>query len=423
MARSELRIEMAGLASLLPYAKNARLHSEEQVGQIAESIAAFGFNNPILIDAEGEIVAGHGRALAAAKLGMGEVPVVRLGHLSPAQIKAYRLADNRLQETGGGWNRDLLKLELTELASSGFEIAVTGFDLADFGPKQGETDPDDVGEVPKNPISRPGDLWMLGKHRVYCGDATKGDDCLKAVGDLRPRLMLTDPPYGVKFERGKFVGNLKTPKGPKHAKMENDDLSELALADFVERAFRVAPLDESAVLYCWSAPLAHGYAMAQGVRAAGFKIQSQIVWAKTPFVMGRSDYHWQHEFAWYGFRGKDHPWFGGRNKGTVWQVPKPRVVDLHPTMKPVALLRPAIENSSRPGNPVYDPFLGSGSTLIACEELGRTCLGLEISAGYVDVIVDRWQRFTGGKATRSKGNARQRAGRSNALKDGLQVAR
>jgi len=235
-----------------------------------------------------------------------------------------------------------------------------------------------------------------------CGDSTNLADVESAVGGGKPVLVLTDPPYGVKFERGKYQGNNH---GAKFAAIANDSLEGQALEEFLRASFAnaYAVTPEEAAMYAWtgcSPKLADGGATTlHALNAAGWEVQSQIVWAKTPFVLGRADYHWQHEAAWYGFKPSGHPWHGGRDKGSVWNVPKPRAMDLHPTMKPVELMEIAIGNSTLAGNAVLDLFLGSGSTLIACEKTARSCYGTELSPQYVDVIVKRWQTFTGKEAT------------------------
>jgi DNA modification methylase len=389
---------------LVPYARNSRTHSDAQVAQIAASIREFGWSNPVLTDGDGGIIAGHGRVLAARQLGMQAVPCIRLGHLSPTQRKALILADNKLA-LNAGWDDELLSLELQDLASDGFDLELTGFsgdELADLlaDRTEGLTDPDDAPDPPVNPVSVLGDVWVMGKHRVMCGDSTSLDAVETLMAGQRADLIVTDPPYGVNFERGKYVNRSKAAKGPKFEAIANDELKGDALTEFIRAAlacgFAVA---KDAPIYVWAPALTEGGAVLAGVKASGFHVQSQIVWRKTPFVIGRADYQWQHEICWYGFKGKNHPWYGGRNKATVWDCPKPQKMDLHPTMKPVALIAVAVENSSKGGDIVLDLFGGSGSTLIACEQTGRDARLMELAPNYCDVIVKRWQDFTGQTAT------------------------
>jgi DNA modification methylase len=246
-----------------------------------------------------------------------------------------------------------------------------------------------------SPGMKPGDVWLLGRHRLVCGDCTDRQVVDKALAGVKPHLMVTDSPYGVGFERGKFVGREKAAKGPKFAPIANDDLRGAALAEFIGSALDAWAV-ESGTAYLWSPSLEEGYSIKHGIEAAGFKVQSQLVWRKTPFVIGRADYHWQHEICWYAFKGPNHPWHGGRDKGTVWDIPKAQKMDGgHPTQKPVECMKRPIENNSSPGQAVYDPFVGSGTTIIAAEMTGRCCHAIELHPAYVDVAMMRWQNFTG----------------------------
>lgn len=334
---------------------------------------------------------------------MTEAPVVVAAHLSPAQVRQYRLMDNRSHDEAK-WDPDILTAELLDMRALDLDLSLTGFSSGELDrlllqPNAGE---DDVPPVPDVPVSRLGDLWLCGEHRVLCGDATSTGDAERVCTARKVNLVFTDPPYGVKFERGKYQGNNH---GKKFAPMENDSMGNADLESFMREAFLNAfsvAQDDSAI-YAWtgcSPKMAEGGAVTlRALLAAGWTIQSQIIWHKTPFVLGRADYHWQHEAAWYGYRGPNHAWYGERDKGTVWMVPKPQAMDLHPTMKPVQLGKIALQNSTQPGDSVYDPFLGSGTTLIAAELTGRICYGLEISPAYVDVIVQRWSKLTGKQAT------------------------
>ncbi len=243
------------------------------------------------------------------------------------------------------------------------------------------------------------DAGPEGGHRILCGDSTNPDDVERVLGGVKPHLMVTDPPYGVDFERGKYTG--QKIKGQQHAPIANDDLKGDALTSFITAAMTCAfdGLQDGAPVYVWSPSMDEAWAIKTGVEAAGFKIQSQIVWRKSSFVMGRCDYHWQHELCWYGFKGANHPWYGARNKGSVWDCQKTHNNDLHPTMKPVLLFTTAIENSSKAGDVVLDIFAGAGPLVLACESSGRCAYMLELNPVYCDVIIQRWAEFVGAGAT------------------------
>lgn len=396
MQDTRLQVRYRPVAELIPFARNARTHSDAQVAQIAASIREFGWTNPVLVDGEAGIIAGHGRVLAARKLRMAEVPTIELAHLSPAQRRAYVIADNQLA-LQAGWDEQLLRLELGELATDGFDLNLLGFDdkalerlLADPG-SEGLTDPDDVPETPTEPITRPGDVWSMGRHRLVCGDSTDALAVERCLNGARPHLMVTDPPYGVAYDptwRHRAGVNVSKRTG----KVENDDK-----ADWRE-AWALFP---GHVAYVWHGAL-HARTVADSLTACDFQIRSQIIWAKTRLVIGRGDYHWQHEPCWYAVKkgGKGH-WGGGRKQTTLWTI-ETRGQDsdtTHGTQKPVEAMRRPIENNSSTGQAVYEPFNGSGTTLIACEQTGRACHAIELSPAYVDVAVIRWQRFTGQKAT------------------------
>ena len=382
------------VAALVPYARNARTHSDAQVAQIAASIREFGFTNPVLVDAEGGVIAGHGRLLAARKLGMTEVPTLELAHLTPAQRRAYVLADNRLA-LSAGWDEDLLRIELGDLQAEGFDLALTGFDLGEIAsyladPTTGLTDPDDIPAVPETPVSRTGDVWLLGRHRLVCGDSTDPGVVERALAGVRPHLMVTDPPYGVKYDPAwRNRAGLGTTQ--RVGKVENDDR-----ADWRE-AWALFLGD---VAYVWHGAL-HATTVADSLQACGFQIRAQVIWAKDRLVLGRGHYHWQHEPCWYAVRdkGTGH-WVGDRKQTTLWQIAS-RAQDattVHGTQKPVECMRRPMENNSSPGQAIYEPFSGSGTTLIAAEQCGRVCRAVELSPAYVDVAVLRWQAFTGQQA-------------------------
>ena len=389
------KVERRPVAALIPYARNARTHSDAQVAQIAASIKEWGWTTPVLIDPEGSIIAGHGRIMAARKLGFTEVPVMVAEGWSDAQKKAYVLADNQLA-LNAGWDSDLLALELKDLNENGFKLDLIGFDdnfLANLltDKTEGLTDPDDVPEAPANPVSMLGDVWVMGKHRIVCGDSTSADDVVKALNGVKPHLMVTDPPYGVEYDpEWRQRAGVNTDTAAK-GKVLNDDK-----ADWRE-AWALFPGD---VAYVWHAGLFAGV-VADSLIACDFTLRSQIVWDKGQLVLSRGDYHWQHEPCWYAVRKtKKGHWVGDRKQTTVWQIPKPKKSETgHGTQKPVECMQRPIENNSSPGQAVYKPFSGSGTTIIACERTGRSCHAIELNPAYVDVAIKRWQDFTGQQAT------------------------
>jgi DNA modification methylase len=387
-------IEMWPIEKLIPYARNPRTHSEAQVAQIAASIAAFGFNNPILVDTKAGIIAGHGRLLAVRKLQLREVPVIVLDHLTEAQKRAYILADNQLA-LNAGWDDTLLAAELAALQDEEFDVGLIGFAdeelarlLAAQDAAQGLTDEDAIPEVPQTPVSAAGDLWVLGRHRLLCGDATKAHAVSRLLGAVKPMLMVTDPPYGVRYdpEWRKLAG---VNNSNRMGKVSNDDR-----ADWRE-AWALFPGD---VAYIWHGAL-HASTVADSLEACDFEIRSQIIWAKPSLVMGRGHYHWQHEPCWYAVRGTGH-WNGDRTQSTLWQIENRNqdAETIHSTQKPVECMRRPIVNNSNPGQTVYEPFSGSGTTIIACEKESRLALAIELEPAYVDVAVIRWQNFTGKQA-------------------------
>jgi DNA modification methylase len=385
----------APVAELIPYARNARTHSPAQVSQIAASIREFGFTNPILVDGERGVIAGHGRLLAARKLGLTEVPTLELSHLTPAQRRAYVLADNRLA-LSAGWDGELLRVELAELGAEGFDLALTGFEPGEISslltePTRGLTDPEEIPAPPAVPVSRLGDVWLLGRHRLACGDSTDAEVVQAALGGVRPHLMVTDPPYGVEYDPAWRNEALEGSKTQRTGKVLNDHR-----ADWRE-AWALFPGD---VAYVWHGAL-HASTVADSLISCGFGIRAQIVWAKERLVLGRGHYHWQHEPCWYAVRdGAKGHWAGDRKQTTLWSIPsRDQDADtVHGTQKPVACMRRPIENNSSPGQAVYEPFSGSGTTLIAAEMTGRACHALELSPTYVDVAVLRWHAFTGQEA-------------------------
>jgi DNA modification methylase len=392
--RGALAVDYRPVVTLIPYARNARTHSDAQLAEIAASIRAFGFTNPILVDGENGIIAGHGRLLAARKLGMTEVPVIELAGMSEVERRAYLLADNKLA-MNAGWDTEMLALELGDLASLGFDLSLTGFgddELAGLlnSGNPGLTDPDDVPEVPAEPVSRLGDVWLLGRHRLVCGDSTNPRDVAPALNGVKPHLMVTDPPYGVSYDPSWRTILAENPDGIATGAVLNDDR-----ADWRE-AWSLFPGD---VAYVWHGGL-HAGTVAESLEAAGFAVRSQIIWDKGRLVIGRGDYHWQHEPAYYAVRkGKTGHWEGGRSQTTVWQIPHRKNDTGHGTEKPVECMKRPIENNSSPGQAVYEPFSGSGTSIIAAEMTGRSCHAIELNPAYVDVAIRRWQDFTGEAAT------------------------
>ncbi|WP_119352854.1 site-specific DNA-methyltransferase [Azohydromonas sediminis] len=396
------RIEHWPTTKLLPYVRNARQHSEEQIARIAASIAEFGFVNPILAGADGVLVAGHGRLAAACKLGLATVPVVVLDHLTPTQRRALVLADNRLAELAT-WDDALLRIELEALQDDGFDLDLTGFDadaladlLAGEEPEHvGQTDDDAVPDMPEDPVSRPGDVWLLGPHRLVCGDATTAEAYARLFPDgERADMVFTDPPYNVNY-----ANSAKDKLRGKHRPILNDALGE-GFHDFLLAALRPTIAHCRGAIYV-AMSSSELDTLQAAFRAAGGHWSTFIIWAKNTFTLGRSDYQRQYEPILYGWpEGGERHWCGDRDQGDVWQIKKPQKNDLHPTMKPVELVERAIRNSSRPGDVVLDPFGGSGTTLIAAEKSGRVARLIELDPKYVDVIVRRWQDWTGQQATR-----------------------
>jgi len=395
-------------SSLTPYLRNSRTHTPQQVDKIVNSINTFGFNNPILIDEKGEIIAGHGRLAAAQQAGLAEVPTVTLDHLTDAQKRAYVIADNRITDDAG-WNEDLLSIELKALRDEDFDLTTTGFEedelavlLEEDGPG-GDTDADETPEPQAVVISRIGEVWLLGNHRLICGDSTDAATVSTLLGTVKPHLMVTDPPYGVKYDatwRDHRNGAFGDGKPVMRGVVQNDDR-----ADWRE-AWALFPGDTA---YVWHSAL-HGHEVAESLVATGFKLRSQIIWKKPHFTLSRGDYHWQHEPCWYVVReGKNGHYGGDRTQSTVWDIagmnPAGQTRNAcdgktnHSTQKPVECMRKPIENNSSPGQAIYEPFAGSGSTIIACEQTGRICFAIELDPTYIDLIIRRWQSFSTKEAT------------------------
>jgi DNA modification methylase len=393
-----MKIEIRLLRKIIPCARNARKIPPQAVDKVAASIREFGWRVPIVVDREGVIVCGHTRLLAAQKLGLQEAPVHVADNLTPAQVRAYRLLDNRSHEETR-WDEDLLGLELLDLKDMGFDLDLTGFEMSEIdallsrsGTSMGLTDPDSVPEVPLKPVTMPGDMWILGRHGVLCGDATILSDVHQVLAGSVANLAFTDPPYNVDYHQPSVH--------PQRARriIANDNLGG-SYPQFLAKACRnLLEVTQGAIYICISSSEID--TLKSTFAEEGGHWSTFIVWAKNTFTLGRSDYQRQWEPIFYGWpEGIAHYWCGARDQGDVWFVDKPVLNDLHPTMKPVELIERAIRNSSKKRNIVFDPFAGSGSTLIACETTGRQARIIEIDPKYVDVIVKRWQDFSGKEAT------------------------
>lgn len=384
-------VTMRPISDLIPHARNPRTHSQEQVKQIADSITEWGWTVPILVDEGGGIIAGHGRILAAEALGIEDVPCMVASDWSDEQKRAYVIADNQLT-LNGEWDRDLLALEVGELNDLDFDVSLLGIDKGELdsllsGPG-GDITEDEVPDVDDvEPVANLGDIWKLGRHRVMCGDSTSAEDVGRLMAGEKAQMVFTDPPYGVNCTGG----------AKERDELKGDHIGTDIYAESLRHlGFAV---DDKAALYLW---YADGYtaAVAAAVAAAGYVISAQIIWAKNhaQFVTS-AHYKGKHESCYYAHRkGKSTRWHGENNEVTLWEYPRSPVNEYHPTQKPVELVGRAIRNSSLNGEAVLDIFLGSGATLIAAEQLNRTCYGMEISPRYVDVIIARWEALTGEKA-------------------------
>ncbi|MFT3758451.1 site-specific DNA-methyltransferase [Thauera sp.] len=394
-------IEHQPIDGLIPYARNSRTHSPEQIAQVAASIREFGFTNPVLIDQGGEIIAGHGRVMAARSIGLAEVPCIRLAHLTEAQKRAYVIADNKLA-LNAGWDNDLLAQELRDLAALDFDLDLTGFGADELEDLLGELDADgaegeelgDAEAVPEprpNAISRLGDVWILGKHRVMCGNSMKSGDVGRLMGGERADMVFTDPPYGVAYV------------GSSASKSIAGDITQAAIPIAFKHAIEIATREHARLYFCGGASNVQMY---YGLFDAYLRsAPAMLIWVKENMVLRRNNYHSQFEVIYFGWKGEGRckeMWFSGRTldeASDVWRVKRdPRLSYEHPTQKPVELPARAMRNSCPPSGLIYEPFSGSGSTLIAAEQSGRICYAMELDPHYVDVGVRRWQNFTGQRA-------------------------
>jgi DNA modification methylase len=392
MEYQTLKLEVWSLDRLIPYARNARIHSDRQVAQIAASIAEFGFVNPVLADSDGGIIAGHGRVLAASKLKRPEIPVIVLDHLNDNQKRAFMLADNRLA-LNSGWDEEMLRLELQALAEAGRDLEITGFDERELARlvvqvnQQALTNVEEAPPLQDEAVTKPEDLWILGEHRLLCGDSTQPDRLQRVLDGRSSDMIFTDPPYNAAYEG----------KTSKQLTIANDDLGDDFEGFLLRSCEAMLAVNSGAIYICMSSrELPNLY---RAFCQAGGHWSTYIIWAKHTFTLGHSDYQRQFEPILYGWKeGARHHWCGDRNQGDVWLINKPHSNKEHPTMKPVELVERAIVNSSRKGDLVLDPFAGSGTTLLAAERTGRRSRVVEIEARYVDVIVRRWQSYTGQSA-------------------------
>ena len=382
-------MQLVPVSKLVPYINNARTHSPEQITKLRASLREFGFINPVIIDRDYNVIAGHGRILAAKEENIAEVPCVFADHLTEAQKKAYIIADNRMA-LDAGWDEELLRVEIESLQAEAFDLALTGFDekelskLFDDG-TEAEDDDFDVDEELKKPVfSKAGDIWTLGRHRLVCGDSTKAETYETLMQGKKANLVVTDPPYNVNYEG--TAGKIK-----------NDNMASEKFFDFLFDAFSNMEkvMADDASIYVFHADT-EGLNFRKAFDAAGFYLSGCCIWKKPSLVLGRSPYQWQHEPCLFGWKknGK-HQWYSDRKQTTIWEFEKTKKNTDHPTMKPVPLLAYAVSNSSMSNTLVLDPFGGSGSTLIACEQMDRSCYTIELDEKYCDVIVNRYIELAG----------------------------
>ena len=390
MSKTTTEMQLVSISQLVPYVNNARTHSDAQVKKLRASLREFGFINPVIIDSEYNVIAGHGRILAAKEEGIEKVPCVFVDYLTPAQKKAYILADNRMA-MDAGWDEELLRVEIEALQAESFDVGLTGFDEKDiaelFAGEDDDAQDDDFDvdeELQKPPVTKSGDVWLLGNHRLICGDSTKAETYEVLMDGRKANLVVTDPPYNVNYEGSA-------------GKIQNDSMNEEAFEKFLLDAYTQmnAAMAEDASIYVFHSD-SHGLAFRKAFEDAGFYLSGCCIWKKQSLVLGRSPYQWQHEPCLYGWKKKGkHQWYSDRKQTTIWEFDKPKKNGDHPTMKPIPLIAYPIKNSSMSNCIVLDPFGGSGSTLIACEQLGRICHTIELDEKYCDVIVKRYIKQVG----------------------------
>ena len=394
-----MQIQEVEVSKLIPYAKNSRTHNDAQVAQLAASIKEFGWTNPILVDGDKGVIAGHGRLLAARKLGYDKVPVIELKHMTEAQKRAYVIADNKLA-LNAGWDNNFLALELQDLKDQDFDLTLLGFDNKELdallSPEivDGLTDEDAVPDTPIEPKTKLGDIYILGNHRLMCGDSTSIDAVEKLMDGQLADQLVTDPPYNIAYEGG----------SKKREQIKNDEMADEEFRQFLKDVYIAANavMKAGAVFYIWHADT-EGYNFRGAARDMGWKVRQTLIWNKDNSAFGRSDYHWKHEPCLYGWKeGAAHLWAADRKQTTVIECKRPSKSDLHPTMKPVELMEYQILNNTKGSDIVLDLFGGSGSTMIAAEKIGRKARLMELDPKYCDVIVKRWEDFTGKKAVLSE---------------------
>ena len=391
-----MQIKLAEISNIKPYENNPRKLSEQAIQKVAMSLKEYGFRQPIVVDKNMVIVAGHTRYRASKKLGLKQVPISVIDNLSEEQINAYRIADNRTAEESE-WDNELLKMEIKELEAKDFKLDLLGFNDEQlnnilFEEKQGLTDEDEVPEAPEEPITKPSDIWQLGNHRIICGDSTLPETYQKLLADKKVDLYLTDPPYNVAY-----VGKTKDA-----LTIQNDKQTDDQFQEFLKNAFTNSTeyLKLGGSFYIWHSD-SEGLLFRLAVNDANLKLRQTLIWSKNTMVMGRQDYQWQHEPCLYGWKeGASHTWYSDRKQTTILNFERPTSSKLHPTMKPVKLISYLINNSTKQEDIVLDSFLGSGSTLIACEKLQRICYGIELDPIYCDVIIKRWEQWANAKATK-----------------------
>ncbi|HAP4931523.1 TPA: ParB N-terminal domain-containing protein [Enterococcus faecalis] len=388
-------IKVQKTEDLIPYEKNPR-HNEDAITAVAKSIEKFGFKVPIVVDASNVIVNGHTRLKAAKYLGLKEVPTIIADDLTPEQIKAFRLADNKVGEIAT-WDEELLNAELDELADLDFDMTEFGFDLPDIESEEVEVIEDEFEEeLPAEPISKLGDIYQLGRHRLMCGDSTNSLEVEKLMGNKKADLLITDPPYNVAYEG----------KGKEALTIKNDSKETNEFHSFLYEAFSAAinNMKLGSSFYVWYAS-SEVVNFHTALEEAGFLVKQELIWNKNSMVLSRQDYHWKHEPCLYGWAsGGSHSWYSDRKQTTILNFDRPTVNKEHPTMKPVALFDYQIKNSSKQGDCILDLFGGSGTTLIACEQNEREAYLMELDPRYVDVIIARWEAFTGEVAVKISGN-------------------
>ena len=382
--KTTTEMQLVPLEKLVPYANNARTHSAEQINKLRSSLREFGFINPVIIDRDYGVIAGHGRILAAKEEGIREIPCVFADHLTEAQKKAYIIADNRMA-MDAGWDEELLRVEIGALQAEAFDLSLTGFDekeLSDLFKDDADVHEDDFdveAELKQPVITKAGDVWTLGRHRLVCGDSTKAETFALLMGDRKANLVITDPPYNVNYEGSA-------------GKIKNDNMADDAFYQFLLAAFQntEAVMADDASIYVFHADT-EGLNFRRAFADAGFRLSGACIWKKQSLVLGRSPYQWQHEPILFGWKKKGrHQWYTGRKESTIWEFDKPKKNGDHPTMKPIPLLAYPIMNSSMSNTLVMDPFGGSGSTLIACEQTDRSCYTIELDEKFCDVIVKRY---------------------------------